>query len=153
MKAYLIRLTAAAILGAVLRKMAPEGGAGRATRLGSGLLVILTALGPLGNMDPAGAAAHLAERGFVGGYTDQSVQQISNELLEELILDSVEAYILDKAQELGAEVTAEVEMVVQNGCPIPWRVRIQGQVPEQTRERLKQLIQDELGIPEERQIW
>lgn len=153
MKAYLIRLTAAAILGAVLRKMAPEGRAGRATRLGAGLLILLTALGPLGSMNPARAAESLAEQGYVGGYSELAVQDTANELLQELIITSVETYILDKAHALGGEVTAEVETVVQNGCPIPWRVTIRGQVPEQAREQLVGLLRDELGIPEERQIW
>ena len=41
MKAYLIEITAAAILAALIRKLAPKSGAGRGARLGAGLLVLL----------------------------------------------------------------------------------------------------------------
>ena len=47
MKAYLIEITAAAILAALIRKLAPKSGAGRGARLGAGLLVLLCLLQPL----------------------------------------------------------------------------------------------------------
>lgn len=153
MKAYLIRLTGAAILGALLRKIAPEGGAGRGTRLGAGLLILLTALGPVGNVDLVSAAENLAQGGYVGGFSTESIQETSNQLLEELIIQSAQAYILDKAQALGVTVEAEVRTVRQNGYPIPWSVRLKGEASATEREKLCDMIANDLGIPAERQEW
>lgn len=153
MRAYLIRLVAAAILAAVLRRLAPENGSGRGTRLGAGLLVMITALSPLGSLNLVTAAEHLGQWGYVGGFTEESFQETANGLLEELIKDSAETYILDKAQTLGMELEAEVETVVQNGCPIPWRVRLRGDVPLEARMELTKMLREDLGIPEERQMW
>ena len=56
MKAYLIEITAAAILAALIRKLAPKSGAGRGARLGAGLLVLLCLLQPLGRFYRDGTA-------------------------------------------------------------------------------------------------
>lgn len=153
MQAYLIRITAAAILASVLRKLAPQGIPGRGTRLGAGLLVILTALGPLGEVNILESAREIVSGSYVAGYWEDAFQETTNDLMEELIKENAEAYILDKAQAMGAEVQAEVETVVQNGCPIPWRVRLEGSVTLQQKEKLARMLRDDLGIPEERQMW
>lgn len=55
MKTYLLRLTAAAILAALIRKLAPKSGAGRGARLGAGLLVLVCLVSPLGKLNLGGS--------------------------------------------------------------------------------------------------
>lgn len=153
MKAYLIRLTAAAILAAVVRRMAPDSGAGKASRLGAGLLVVITALGPLGEMDLVAAAENLMVSGYSDVLTSQPVDRASNSLLTELIIESTETYILDKAQALGAEVTAQVETKLEDRYPVPWSVKLTGNVTQEQKAQLQRIIAEELGIPEDRQEW
>lgn len=153
MKAYLIRLTAAAILAAVVRRMAPGNGAGKAARLAAGLLILITALGPLGDLDLVQAAQNLATAGYADALTTQTVDKASNELLEQLIIESAEAYILDKAQALGAEISPEVETRLQASYPVPWSVRLTGDYTENQRKALAEIISEDLGIPEDRQEW
>ena len=153
MKAYLIRLTAAAILAAVVRRMAPDSGAGKASRLGAGLLVVITALGPLGEMDLVAAAENLMVSGYSDVLTSQPVDRASTSLLTELISESTETYILDKAQALGAEVTAQVETKLEDRYPVPWSVKLTGNVTQEQKAQLQRIIAEELGIPEDRQEW
>jgi stage III sporulation protein AF len=148
LKAYLLRLTAAAILAAVLRRLAPDGGAGRGTRLGAGLLVLLTALGPLGQLDLLTASQALYTWGSADLLTAETLDQEKNQLLSALISQSAETYILDKAQELGLEVTVQVETQIQDGVPVPWRVTVRGDKGD-----LGDWITQKLGIPQERQEW
>lgn len=153
MGGYLIRITAAAILASVLRKLAPQGAAGRGTRLGAGLLVILVALQPLGEQNLYEAARKIVEGSYQAGFTEDALQESTNALMEGLIKENTEAYILDKAQDMGVNIQVEVETVVQNGCPIPWRATLKGSVSPTQKETLTAILQDELGIPEERQGW
>lgn len=83
MKAYLIEITAAAILAALIRKLAPKSGAGRGARLGAGLLVLLCLLQPLGRFYRDGTALfsrdwgqvdpHGVGRGFSGGKSPDGI--------------------------------------------------------------------------------
>ena len=152
-RAYLIRLTAAAILGAIVRRLAPAGGAGRAARLGAGLLVLLTAFSPLASVNTASAAQDLVRHGYADPLTTVEFSKNVNDLLSELITERAEAYILDKAQELGMVVTAEVTVMVEDTYPVPYAVKLSGSPTAAQQAKLKEVIAADLKIPEERQEW
>ena len=153
MKTYLLRLTAAAILAALIRKLAPKSGAGRGARLGAGLLVLVCLVSPLGELNLAAAAQELAQNGFTQWEKADAVDQQANEMLEELISDAARSYILDKAQAMGITLEAEVELRLQNRYPVPWSVTIRSNAAQAQRETLTEAIARELGIPAERQEW
>lgn len=153
MKAYLIGLTAAAILAALVRRLAPENAAGKAAKMGAGLLILITMLRPLGEPDPLRAAGALLEKGWRDPLSAQASDRGTNELLEELITDQAETYILDKAQALGLQLTAEVTTRTESYYPVPWSVRLRGAADAYQRRTLTNYISQQLGIPEERQEW
>ena len=67
-----------------------------------------------------------------------------------IIAEQTEAYILDKAGELGLEVTVRVETRTEgNGIPVPWSAELTGA----QSEALASALETELGIPAERQVW
>jgi hypothetical protein len=153
MRAYLIRLTAAAMLAALVRRLAPASGAGRAARLGAGLLILVTAFGPIAELDPLAAAQSLVQSGYSDLLSTQMVDLEANSLLEGLITDSAEAYILDKASAFGLTVSADVTCRVEDTYPVPWSVRLEGSPTGQQKKALTEIIREDLGIPEERQEW
>lgn len=153
MKTYLLRLTAAAILAALIRKLAPKSGAGRGARLGAGLLVLVCLVSPLGELNLAAAAQELAQNGFTQWEKADAVNQQANEMLEELISDAARSYILDKAQAMGITLEAEVKLRLQNRYPVPWSVTIRSNAAQAQRETLTEAIARDLGIPAERQEW
>lgn len=153
MKAYLLRLTAAALLAAVVRRAAPSGGPGTAARLGAGLLVLMTAVGPLGEVSLMDAARSVAVWSYGDALTTQTVDRAANSLMDGLISETAEAYILDKARGMGVEMTAQVTTALQEGYPVPWGVSCQGDYSEMEKQELSRLISTELGIPENRQEW
>lgn len=153
MRAYLISLTAAAILAALVRKLAPKNTAGQAARLGAGLLVLTAMLTPLGKLDLYGAAEDLTGKAWRDPLSAEETDRAANQLLEELITSQAEAYILDKAQALGLEITVEVDLRTEEYYSRPWSVRIRGQGEADQKAALEQYISEQLGIPEERQEW
>lgn len=150
-KGYLIRLTAAAILAALVRRLSPAGGAGRAARLGAGLLVLLTAFGPLAEVDTLAAAQSLTRSGFA--VTTEDVSAEANNLLSDLISQEAETYILDKARDMDLTLSVTVETRADGAYPVPWSVTIRGSFTEEQRSALSQTISQELGVPEDRQEW
>jgi len=68
------------------------------------------------------------------------------------IKEETEAYILDKAVSLGADVSAEVTL---SGSipPTPSKIIIKGAVSPYVKTVLSRYIKEQLGIPEEAQMW
>lgn len=152
-RGYLIALTASAILGALVRRLAPSGGAGRAARLGAGLLVLVTAFGPIASLDTVSATQDLVRRGYGDPLSSVEFSKNVNELMTALITEQTEAYILDKAQELDLSLTAEVTAKITDMYPVPFSVKLIGSPTEKQKQALTEIIAAELKIPEERQEW
>ena len=153
MKAYLIEITAAAILAALIRKLAPKSGAGRGARLGAGLLVLLCLLQPLGRFYRDGTALFSRDWGQIDPMASDEVSKEANRLMESLITQQAEAYILDKARAMGLEAEVTVTVHLEDRYPVPWVVTIRGSPTGQQKSALETEIQDALGIPPERQEW
>ena len=78
--------------------------------------------------------------------------QIGQEALAARISTSTCAYILNEASDLGADV--EVELDLQENYPYqPEQVRICGSVSPYIKQQLSSLLERELGITEDHQIW
>lgn len=152
-RGYLIRLTAAAILGAIVRNLAPTGGAGRAARLGAGLLVLITAFGPIASLDTVAATQNLVRQGYRDPLSTGEFDKTVNDLMAELITEQTEAYILDKAKELDLVLTVKVTVKVEDTYPVPFSVQLVGSPTTAQRMALTETIEAELQIPEERQEW
>jgi hypothetical protein len=153
MKGYLIEITAAAILAALIRKLAPKSGAGRGARLGAGLLVLLCLLQPLGRFYWDGTALFSRDWGQVDPMASDEVSQEANRLMESLITQQAEAYILDKARAMGLKAEVTVTVRLEDRYPVPWAVTIRSDPTGQQKSALETEIQDALGIPPERQEW
>lgn len=86
---------------------------------------------------------------------DQFVAQGSIDAAQsvrKLIIEKTEAYILDKAQLLGAQISVEV-MVEDSILPTPCSVTIRGSISPYGKSQLQALLRDDLGISMEDQVW
>ena len=64
------------------------------------------------------------------------------------------AYIVDKAAQLGAECQVELECAPEgDGVFLPWQVTVTGNLSPSQQEQLTRQIQEELGVPPERQQY
>lgn len=72
--------------------------------------------------------------------------------LGEIIKQKTEAYILDKASDMGLSVTVEVS-VSKEETPVPESVRISGSVSPYGKLQLEEMIQKDLNISKENQFW
>ena len=153
MRAYLLKITAAAILAAIIRKLAPGSGAGRGARLGAGLLVLLCLLEPLQRIIKSGQDIVPKDWGYTDPMAADEIDLEANRLLESLITQQAQAYILDKARAMGLEAEVTVTVRLEDRYPVPWAVTIRSDPTGQQKSALETEIQDALGIPPERQEW
>ena len=66
------------------------------------------------------------------------------------ICERLEAYILDKAAALGADVSVRFTLDDQD---LPRTVTLTGSCTPAQKQALARVLAEDLGIPEERQIW
>ena len=147
---YVLSLTAAALLGGLLLSCVPEGSGRKILRLVCGILLTVTALKPLGQLRLPDLDA------LTGEYRQQAEaavamgQEMARMEAQEGIRKALEAYILDKAAELGLEITPEVFL---DGSGIPVCVQLEGDVSSGMRQKMQTIITNDLGIPGEAQEW
>lgn len=154
LKAYLLRLTAAAILCSVVQRISTDKKSGQAVRLATGILMLITAFAPVAQIDVYDAVQSVVRNGYATGIVTQDFTTTQNMLYGSLISESARTYILDKANELGLK--AEVNVTVKESVgsyPTPYSAEIRASPSASQKASLSSVITDELGIPEERQLW
>ena len=77
----------------------------------------------------------------------------NREAFSAIIKSKTEAYIWDKAQELGLSVSVDVAIEEDGSYPYPAAVRITGQFTELQRQSLTRYIEENLAIGKEQQTW
>ena len=95
-----------------------------------------------------------------GGWREQA-RQYEQELTEEsgqmylaIIERETAAYVMDKAKEFGFECAVEVTCGYdEQAVPCPWEVTARGSWTQGQRARLERLLEEELGVPVQRQHY
>ena len=154
-RSWLLGVTAAALVLALAETLAPEGSVKKVCRLAGGMALLLAAAGPVLEALDGNLLA-----GAVEGWRDRS-QRYERELEENnerfylaIIEEETAAYVMDKARELGFECAVEVTCGYdENGVPCPWEVAARGQWAPEQRARLERLLEEELGVPAQRQYY
>ena len=146
-------IVAAAMVCAIARIfLNGKSATGRIAYLLSGILMAFTVISPLGNITFQGIAAYwdgLSED--AQKYVSDGTAMAENQKAD-IIKSQSEAYILDKADRMGLQISVEVELDGHNGN-IPCAVVISGTVSPYAREQLGAFVEDTLGIAKENQKW
>ena len=150
---YLLAVTGAAIIGAVtLRLLEGKGSATSIAKILTGIFMALTVITPITRVqlyDVLELLPDVSADAQVAVGQGESTAKIA---LSESISTQVEAYILDKAAQLGLTLTVEVELS-EDAIPVPVRVRLQGNASPYAKVRLQSILCNDLGIDKENQIW
>lgn len=146
-------LVGAAVFCALAAALCPEGRPKRVLRAACGVVMAAALLSPVAALDTEALPKAMARYSEAARRQAESAAESADRLNRTIIESECEAYILDKATQLGldglwAEVTARWS---DEGFWYPWEARLGG--PESVRAELERLIEAELGIPAERQSW
>ena len=138
-RAWLTSVVLVSVLLSAAQSLIPPGTVRKAAGFTGGLILLLVLLRPVLGAD----LEHVEER-------QEELADTQAEAMASIIAEQTEAYILDKAGELGLEVTVRVETRTEgNGIPVPWSAELTGS----WSQALASALETELGIPAERQVW
>ena len=150
MRAYILSVTCAGVLAAILRALAGEWTMGKLTKLLSGLFLAVTVLSPLVKFEIPDPARWLEDYMAEGEAAAQAGEVMAKEYSASIISSEVEAYILDKAADLGCAISAEVRL---DDGGMPRSLVLSGEIPTARKAELTRMLTRELGLGEEAVIW
>ena len=151
--AYIVSVTAAAVISAiVLRLLEGKGPAAAYAKILAALFVAFTVISPLSKVRLSDLTSVIPDVSLHAKEAVAYGQMQTENALRQSISKRLEAYILEKAAQLGVTITVEVELS-DDPIPQPIRVRLHGNVAPYTKLKLQNMIRDDLGISKENQIW
>ena len=113
----------------------------------------MTALTGLAGWELSDVAEELTKMRIAAEEARTGVEIGNREALSAIIKSKTEAYIWDKADEMGVALEVEVETRDLGSGPYPWRATLTGTCGGEKRTALTQYIEENLAIPEARQVW
>ena len=152
-RGYLLQILASALVcGILTRLMCNKGLLMETVKLLAGVYMTISVLSPwvdisfldLGDLtgNISVNADALTEDGKISAY----------QAMADIIKSQTEAYILDKANALGAEITVEVGLEGED-IPLPAKVTLYGAISPYGKSVLSNDISENLGISMEDQTW
>jgi len=149
---YIFSVSAVSLLCGIVCGILKDCSAIKPVKLVCSLILLFAVLRPVTRWD------HFADFGFSipdfpveESIVSQGANAYQNAAAE-IIKQNTQAYIVDKAAALGLEITAEV-ILSSEYPPVPEGVILSGAVSPYLKLRLEELIQEELNIAKENQVW
>jgi len=150
---YLLSFTAAAVICSLIISLTGEKSTyASIIKMLCGLFMAVTMISPLIQMEWSDFSFYY---GSIITDADAAVangEQMANEAAAGIIKQKTQTYILDKALSMGLDIDVEV-LLADPDTLYPYKVLLQGDASPYARQKLKEMIANDLGIPEENQIW
>ena len=149
-RVWLTSIVMVTLLLSVAQTLIPEGTIRKIAGFTGGLILLVALLRPVLGADLERLHLDLGDYERAIEERQEELASAGNAELKALIESQTAAYISDKANALGLEVTVRVEAEAgADGIPVPAAADIQGA----RSEELASYMELELGIPRERQSW
>lgn len=146
---YILTVSVAAVMTSLIRCILTEGLTGEVIKLISGMILAITMLSPLKSIDLSpDMLTGFMDSGTADFYCDAGAA-MAETAITDIIKQETEAYILSKANEWNAQI--QVDVSVQER--IPNAVQINGNVSPEMQRRITLFMEQDLGIPREKQVW
>lgn len=152
-KQYILSVLAASLASAIIAKLTFKSKLNQTLlKIACGVFVIITAVTPVLDFRISDVADMI-------GHTDFDAEELVEEALSSaesekisIIKDRIQAYIKNKAAAYGADIIANVILSEEDNLT-PESVVIEGDITPYKKKLLKKIISEDLGIPEDAQVW
>jgi len=152
-KEYILSIVAAALFCTIVKGLLNEKTTiGQIVKMLSGLLMAVAILSPLVNITFNDIYHYFDDLNADAAQYVQDGKDTSRDQICSIIKSQTEAYILDKANRMGLEISVEVELD-DSSNPIPCGVVIRGGAAPYAKEVMQAYIEDNLGISKGNQQW
>ncbi len=144
---YLLSIVAVSLLSSVLLAVVPKNSIHRTLQFLCGLLLLLVTISPVVQLD-------LEDFSLMEITLPEPVElPDQRELMSSIIKEEAEAYIWNKANDLGYTIQADVAVTTTDDYAYPSGVTITGSLPTYAKDQLSQDIAQNLAIPKNQQEW
>lgn len=154
MKQYLLSVIFAAIVIGIA-----QGIVGKKTQhkpavcLLTGLFFLLTVLSPLKTANWHQYFGYFDEINLESEAEATSGYLVAQTEMERIITEQTESYIYDKATAMGVELDVTVTLEIVDSLPVPIAVKLEGSISPYDKAKMKEIIKNDIGIPEDQQEW
>lgn len=147
---WLTAITAVTLLLSVAQLLTPEGTLREIVSFIGGLILLLVLLQPLSDVELTDLLSEFSEHQITLQQRQTELERQQTETLTARIEAETEAYISDKARDMGLTLTARVTAEPNaDGIPVPVRVELSGS----RSAPLSAWLEAELGLSAEGQVW
>lgn len=150
LRQYALGIIAGAIVTGILVNLVQDSAHKELLRILCGIFLSLLVLRPVAGPDGFPDMTALQEAFEQGSREAQAGNAMAREEQFRRITAGVEAYILDKADREGAELKVEVTLGEDF---LPKTAVLHGRVSPQIKSVLSRMLEQELGITKENQLW
>lgn len=153
LKGYLLSITAAALICVVVRRItAGKGAVAKLMKVITGLFMAVTLITPVVQLNFGNVEDYLNDISFDADQIATSGYELAQHEIDAIIIERVESYILDEAERIGIDL--EVEVKLSHSEPHrPEYITIRGTLSPYNKRVLTEYITNNIGIPQENQIW
>lgn len=152
-RSYLISIVCTALICGIAGKLFTSKGTSESImKLIVGMIMTLALLQPFSGMDIFDFSDSFDLYSLDAERIVNSSMEDSRKSLKDGIKQRTEAYILDKASGMKANLSVRVE-VSDDEWPIPKKVYLSGNVSPYVKSKLQSMITNDLGISKEHQQW
>lgn len=148
---YILCVVCTVILCGVVRMLLP-GNENSIMKLVTGLVTMVVVLSPLLGRGHVSFRTHFGEILEDSETAAHSGVLAARDASIEFIKEKSEAYVLNKASELGANVSVSVALSEEE-FPVPAHITVCGALSPYIKMKLSECIREELGIVEDEQVW
>lgn len=152
MRTYILQIIISSITSAVICSVFDNKKAhGKIIRILTGILMTVTVLSPLKTLSFYGVSDFFQQISADGQAYVEMGKTATQTNTAAIIKEHTEAYILDKASNMGLDVAVEVELNENNS--VPCGITVSGEFSPYEKGVLSDYIEEMLGIAREHQIW
>ena len=151
---YLYSVAAAAIVCTIVKNILKNDSAQKTVLTTiCGIFITFTIVSPLKDVRIMDMESFVLAFSEDGAYAASFGDEMRVQKLRSDIKERTEAYILDKANALQANLQVEVVLSDDYDMPVPVSVRLSGSISPYAKMQLQRALEDDLGIPKENQVW
>ena len=153
LKEYLLSVIVVSAFCALINSLLVQNGASqRILKLISGIVIMIAVLRPLISFEIYDIYTYIESFCADASVRVQQGEKSFNEASAAIIKEKTQAYILDKAMSLDADIA--VDVVLDTNAPyVPVSVYLRGSVSPYAKKQLSDYIAEKLAIGKEAQIW
>ena len=150
LRAYLLRLLWAAMVCGILNRTVKGSGCAPVIRLLCGVFLTVVLVQPLCGLSFEEPLRWTEDLNALGAEIVEQGSREAQAQKEAIIKARLEAYIVEKADQAGASVSADITL---DDDGLPRAVTVTGALSPAAKRQLRQVMTEALGIPEVRQQW